>query len=130
MVLTTRCWYLAMYTHGKQIYIDGLVGVAIRKQTQERDLYRWKWLRASYKSAACEYSLAYCSCSSSACIKTHLCPPLCSIPFSTTPLVTNCSTHVMASLRYLGKCSASRGFLCYCLLGMLTTVFEVAGNEA
>ena len=47
-----------MYTHDKQIDIsmDWQVWLPVSLQTQERGLYRWKWFRASYKSAAREYS--------------------------------------------------------------------------
>jgi len=52
--------------------------------------------------------------------KAYLCSPLYSIPFSFTVQVTICGTFVMASVRDLGKCSASKvRFLRYCLLGML-----------
>jgi len=63
-------------------------------------------------------------------IKAYLYSPLCPIPFSLTVYMTICGTHVMASLRDLGKCSASRGhFLHYPLQEMLPKVFKIVGDE-
>jgi len=50
--------------------------------------------------------------------KAYFCSPLYSIPFSLTAYVTIYGTHIMASVRDLGKCSASRGvsYIILCLM--------------